>query len=183
MQKIVIYTDLDGSLLDHQDYGHAAADALLDELEATGQRENTLILFTSDHGEMLGDHGLMAKMNFYRSSVRVPLIVRAPSVTGSRWERRPVALMSLLPTVLGRAVFQLNALFDTLLAYALTDHVGTGASVTWCCVPATRCSSRRARTSSMLTAITGTSSSSAASRTLNLLGTTAPRFHWSCWAL
>ena len=36
MQKIVIYTDLDGSLLDHQDYSHAAADALLDELEQQG---------------------------------------------------------------------------------------------------------------------------------------------------
>ena len=36
MQKIVIYTDLDGSLLNHQDYSHAAADALLDELEQQG---------------------------------------------------------------------------------------------------------------------------------------------------
>ncbi len=51
---------------------------LLAVLERTGQLENTWILYSADHGEMLGDHQLMAKMNFYRSSVQVPAIVRAP---------------------------------------------------------------------------------------------------------
>ncbi len=58
--------------------------AILDLLEAQGQLDNTWIVYCSDHGEMLGDHGLMAKMNFYRSSVRVPLIVRPPGGAANR---------------------------------------------------------------------------------------------------
>jgi arylsulfatase A-like enzyme len=48
-------------------------------LEETGQRENTVIIFTSDHGEMLGDHGLIQKgCRFYEGLVRVPLICTWP---------------------------------------------------------------------------------------------------------
>lgn len=52
---------------------------ILDTLEATGQRENTVIIFTSDHGESLGDHGLLMKgCRFYEGLVRVPLIFSWP---------------------------------------------------------------------------------------------------------
>lgn len=52
---------------------------LLDCLDATGQRDNTLVVFTSDHGEALGDHGLLYKgCRFYEGLVRVPLIFRWP---------------------------------------------------------------------------------------------------------
>ena len=52
---------------------------LLDALEASGQREDTLVIFTSDHGEMLGDHGLRSKgCRFYEGLVRVPLILSWP---------------------------------------------------------------------------------------------------------
>lgn len=52
---------------------------LLDALEATGQREHTVIVFTSDHGEALGDHGLTQKgCRFYDGLVRVPLIWSFP---------------------------------------------------------------------------------------------------------
>ena len=48
---------------------------ILDTLEKTGQRENTVVIFTSDHGEALGDHGLFEKgCRFYEGLVRVPLI-------------------------------------------------------------------------------------------------------------
>ena len=48
---------------------------ILDTLAETGQRENTVIIFTSDHGETLGDHGLIQKgCRFYEGLVRVPLI-------------------------------------------------------------------------------------------------------------
>ena len=48
---------------------------MLAALEETGQRENTVIIFTSDHGETLGDHGLIQKgCRFYEGLVRVPLI-------------------------------------------------------------------------------------------------------------
>jgi len=52
---------------------------ILDCLEATGQADNTIVIFTSDHGDMLGDHGLMAKgAYFYEPCTRVPLLVRWP---------------------------------------------------------------------------------------------------------
>ncbi len=52
---------------------------ILDELDATGQRDNTVIIFTSDHGEALGDHGLFQKgCRFYEGLVRVPLIISWP---------------------------------------------------------------------------------------------------------
>jgi arylsulfatase A-like enzyme len=57
---------------------------MLDALEATGQRDNTLIIFTSDHGEMLGDHGIYLKgPYFYEGAVHVPLIISAPRSTGA----------------------------------------------------------------------------------------------------
>lgn len=50
-------------------------------LDETGQLERTWIIYSADHGEMLGDHQLMAKMNFYRPSVQVPAIIRVPPGT------------------------------------------------------------------------------------------------------
>ena len=48
---------------------------ILETLDRTGARDNTVIIFTSDHGEALGDHGLMFKgCRFYEGLVRVPLI-------------------------------------------------------------------------------------------------------------
>ena len=52
---------------------------MLEALERSGQRENTIVIFTSDHGEMLGDHGLLLKgCRFYEGLVRVPLIISWP---------------------------------------------------------------------------------------------------------
>lgn len=48
-------------------------------LEETGQRDNTIVIFMSDHGEMLGDHGLYFKgPHFYDEAVRVPLVISCP---------------------------------------------------------------------------------------------------------
>ena len=52
---------------------------ILESLDRTGQRDNTVILLTSDHGEALGDHGLLEKgCRFYEGLVRVPLIFSQP---------------------------------------------------------------------------------------------------------
>jgi arylsulfatase A-like enzyme len=75
---------------------------LLDELEASGQRENTLIIFASDHGEMLGDHGLRLKgCRFYEGAVHVPLIVSWPGrVQQGLRSSALVELADLVPTLL-----------------------------------------------------------------------------------
>ncbi|MBX7256762.1 MAG: sulfatase-like hydrolase/transferase [Candidatus Hydrogenedentes bacterium] len=57
----------------------ACVGKVLDTLRATGQWENTLVVFMSDHGEYLGDHYLLDKGHFYDGAMRVPLIVRDPS--------------------------------------------------------------------------------------------------------
>ena len=51
---------------------------VLDHLEATGHGRDTLVVVTADHGEQLGDHGLIQKLAFYESSYAIPCIVRSP---------------------------------------------------------------------------------------------------------
>ena len=78
---------------------------MLDALEASGQRENTLVIFMSDHGEMLGDHGIYLKgPYFYEPAVRVPLIVSWPGVVaqGRRYSGL-TELTDIAPTLLEAA--------------------------------------------------------------------------------
>lgn len=70
-------------------------------LDATGQRENTLIIFMSDHGELLGDHGLWPKGPFlYDPALRVPLIFSWPGrLAAGRRVSGLVELTDLVPTL------------------------------------------------------------------------------------
>nr|WP_111299730.1 choline-sulfatase [Paracoccus saliphilus] len=70
---------------------------ILDVLEATRQQD-TIILFLSDHGEMLGERGLWFKMNFFEGSARVPLMISAPSMAPGRVDQ-PVSTIDVLPTL------------------------------------------------------------------------------------
>ncbi|HZT33816.1 MAG TPA: sulfatase-like hydrolase/transferase [Bryobacteraceae bacterium] len=76
------------------------AGLVLDALRELDLDRNTVVLYTSDHGEMLGEHGLWQKFVFYEPSVGVPLIVRAPGVAppGAR-SATPVSLVQVLPTL------------------------------------------------------------------------------------
>ncbi len=79
-----------------------AVGTMLAALEETGQAENTLVLFMSDHGEMLGDHGIYHKgPHFYEAAVRVPLVMRWPAgfAAGVRSDAL-VELVDLAPTLL-----------------------------------------------------------------------------------
>jgi arylsulfatase len=77
---------------------------ILAELEATGQLDRTLILFTSDHGEYLGDFGCFGKRGMHDASARIPLIARRPGAfaAGGRCAR-PASLVDVLPTVCAAA--------------------------------------------------------------------------------
>lgn len=78
---------------------------LLDALERTGQLDDTLVIFTSDHGEMLGDHGIYLKgPYFYEAAVHVPLIIAWPgTIKGNRRSGALVELMDIAPTLLHAA--------------------------------------------------------------------------------
>jgi choline-sulfatase len=71
------------------------------ELERQDLSENTVVIFASDHGEMLGEHGMWSKRTFYNGSAGVPLIIRFP---GRRWAGRTVesavSLLDINPTLL-----------------------------------------------------------------------------------
>jgi arylsulfatase A-like enzyme len=75
---------------------------MLDALEASGQREDTIVIFTSDHGEMLGDHGLLWKgCRFYEGAVRVPLVFSWPGhIEAGVTSDALVELTDIVPTLL-----------------------------------------------------------------------------------
>jgi arylsulfatase A-like enzyme len=86
------------SLVDHQ------VGRILEGLQASGLAGNTLIAFASDHGDMLGDHGLYLKgPMMYEGVLRVPLIVSGPGVPGGHVVDTPVSTIDLAATFLDSA--------------------------------------------------------------------------------
>ena len=78
---------------------------MLESLERSGQRDETIVIFMSDHGEMLGDHGLLLKgCRFYEGAVRVPLIIFWPGhFLEGRRRGSLVELLDIAPTLLEAA--------------------------------------------------------------------------------
>jgi choline-sulfatase len=71
---------------------------ILDVLNRCRMADDTVVIFTSDHGDMLGERGLWFKMCFYENSARVPLMVSAPGLAPSR-VATPVSTLDILPTL------------------------------------------------------------------------------------
>ncbi len=78
-----------------------AVGKIISALEESGQMENTIIVYTSDHGEMMGDHAQMGKGVLYEESARIPFFIRVPwlSEKGEMVEGR-VSQIDLVPTLL-----------------------------------------------------------------------------------
>lgn len=76
---------------------------LVDALERTGQADNTIVVYTSDHGEMLGEHGLWLKNVLLEGAAHVPMIVAGPGVPKSRSVDTAVAHVDLIATLLEAA--------------------------------------------------------------------------------
>ena len=66
-------------------------------------RDNTVVIYLSDHGEMAGQHGIWQKQCFYESSVRVPMILRTPHAAAGQRIGANVSLVDVLPTLLDLA--------------------------------------------------------------------------------
>jgi arylsulfatase len=72
----------------------------LDWLEASGQLENTLVIFSSDHGEMLGDHGRWGKTVPFQASVGVPMLIAGPAIQKNATSSALVSSIDLTATCL-----------------------------------------------------------------------------------
>lgn len=73
---------------------------ILDALEDYGLADNTRVIYTSDHGDNLGNRGLWGKSNLYQESTNIPMILAGPDVPQDHVCATPVSLVDCYPTVL-----------------------------------------------------------------------------------
>ena len=76
------------------------AGKIVDTIDECGLRDNTIVVFTSDHGDMMGSHGLLAKCVMYQEAVRAPLIIRLPGQDRGCRVDGPVSQIDIVPTLL-----------------------------------------------------------------------------------
>jgi len=87
---------------------------ILEVYQSCGLDRNTVIVFLSDHGDMLGERGLWFKMSGFEGSMRVPLLLHAPERFAARNVTEPVSTLDLLPTILDLASIDAGRFVDEL---------------------------------------------------------------------
>lgn len=86
----------------HLGFLNLADDAIgkvLETLDECGLRDNSIVLFTVDHGDHLGQHNMYQKMEMYEQAIRIPLLFSVPGVDSKEFDT-PVSHLDILPTVL-----------------------------------------------------------------------------------
>ena len=74
---------------------------LLKNIEAAGLKDDTIIIFTSDHGDILGSHGRWQKGRVYQEATKIPLVWRVPGTTkGKIIDKQVGSLIDIMPTIL-----------------------------------------------------------------------------------
>lgn len=99
-------------------------------LRQTGLMEDTIIVFTSDHGDMMGERGMWFKQTFFENSTRVPLIIGGPGLPKGKVVESNVSLVDLMPTLLSLAD---EGRVDVVTPIEGTSMTGlmTGGDATW----------------------------------------------------
>ncbi len=96
---------------------------LLAALGDSGLERDTVVIFTGDHGEMLGERGLWFKMSFFEGAARVPLVVSARARYAPRRVAASVSLIDILPTLVDMAGGDSAALGDAIDGRSLVPHL------------------------------------------------------------
>jgi len=100
---------------------------ILDAVEKRGELENTIVIFSSDHGEMLGDHGIFQKNVPQEGSVHVPLVIAGPGIVEGVVSDALVELVDLSATMLDMAGISVPSDWDSrtlapLVRGEVTEH-------------------------------------------------------------
>ncbi len=89
---------------------------LIAHLNESGAWDRTLVVFTSDHGDQLGDHWMMSKFSYYQQTYHIPLIIRDPRATGDRGRGESIDAFSesidVMPTILEWLGLEIPAAID-----------------------------------------------------------------------
>ena len=107
-------------------YVDAQISKILDALTVHGMADRTVVVFTADHGDMLGERGLWYKMNFFEPSARIPMILHAPGRVDPGTVTTATSLLDVAPTLLDLAEIELPRSFqgDSLLPLVGADDPG-----------------------------------------------------------
>ena len=81
---------------------------IMNVLKELGMKDDTRVTYTSDHGEMLGNHGMWTKQVMYEDAVGIPLIVSGPNIPKGKVVDTPASLIDFYPTILEGAGIQLD---------------------------------------------------------------------------
>jgi arylsulfatase A-like enzyme len=108
-----------------------AVEKLVGTLEESGELEDTLVIYTSDNGFLLGEHRLWNKTVLYEESARVPLIMRGPGIPHGETRVKLTANVDLAPTILDAAGVDPRRRMDgrSLLPIARDGSLASGRSI------------------------------------------------------
>lgn len=110
------------------DYVDDCIGQLLDTLERGGSLDDTILVYTSDHGEMLGQHGIWGKQVYHDASLRVPLLIGGPGIPAGAERAAPFSLADLFPTLSALAGLPIPGRLDGLdLSPLVRGHADTRA--------------------------------------------------------
>jgi len=104
---------------------------LLDTLESEGERDDTIVVFLSDHGSHFRTRNWEYKRSCHESSVRIPLVVRGPGFEGGNRVDRPVSLVDLPPTLLDAAGIDIPPTMEGTTAMDLVRSARGGPPSEW----------------------------------------------------
>ena len=96
---------------------------LMQALRSAALADDTIVILTSDHGEMLGERGLWYKMSFFEGSCRVPLVIASPGRFEPRRVAASVSLVDLMPTLIDLAGGNVHSLGIGIDGRSLAPHL------------------------------------------------------------